>query len=178
MSCSYFSKIAISPYPCRCIIRQRSEDKYLYQFDLKNDFLQYFSLQDHPCPHFQEDFFIIQPLLADLGLSLVDRAGHYSSACLIRHPLKSFVSYGNQDNTVQEFSPHKCSQGIWWDTLNVVAATIPLVTLGLTPSLKHFLYSVASSSNVLLTWPWLASPALPSKGMVSSELHQPPQPQV
>ena len=45
----------------------------------------------------------------------------------------------------REFSPHKCGHGVWWDALNVVAATISPITSGLTPSLKLFLYSVAPS---------------------------------
>ena len=158
--------------------RQRSEDRYLYQFDLKNDFLQYFSFWYHPCTSpFRRIFFIIQPLLADLGLPLNDRAGHYLSACPIRFPPKSSMSCGNQDSTIQGPSPHKCGQVVWWGALNVLVATIPPVTSGLTPSLKLFLYSVASSGNVPLTWPWLASLAFFSEGMVS-ELHQPPWPQV
>ena len=43
------------------------------------------------------------------------------------------------------------------DALNVGAATIPPVMLGLTPSLKHFLNSRTSSSNVPLTWPYCPS---------------------
>ena len=55
----------------------------------------------------------------------------------------------------------------------MVVATIPPITSGLTPSLKLFLYSVAPSGNVPLMWPWLASLALLSECMVSSELHYP-----
>ena len=130
--------------------QQRSKDRYLYQFDLKNNFLQYLSLQDHPCTPLSGGFFlIIQPFSLDLGLPLVDRAGHW----IIRRPSKSFVSCGNQDNAVQGSSPHKCGQGVWWGALNIGASTIPPITSGLTPSLKLFLYSVASSGNVPLTWP-------------------------
>ena len=130
--------------------QQRSEDRYLYQFDLKNDFLQYFSLWDHPCtPLSGGFFFIIQPLSLDIGLPLVNRAGHWT----IRRPSKSFVSCSNQHSTVQGSSPHKCGQGFWWDALNMGAATIPPITSGLIPSLKLFLYSVASFGNVSLTWP-------------------------
>ena len=149
--------------------QQRSEDRYLYQFDLKNDFLQYFSLGDHPCTiSFRSIFFIIQPLLANLGFLLVDHEGHYSSTCPIIRPPKSFVSCSNQDSTVQGSSPHKCGQRVQWGVLNVVATTIPPVTLGLNPSLKLFLYSVASSGIVPLTWPRLTSPALPFESMVPS----------
>ena len=119
---------------------------------------------------------IIWPLLANLGPLFIDHAGHYSSACPIsRHP-KSFVSYGNQGSTVQGSFPHKYDQGVWWGALNVVAATIPLITLGLIPSLKFFLYSMAPSSNVPLMWPWLASLALLSECMDSLELYWPPRP--
>lgn len=97
--------------------------------------------------------YIIYPLLADLGPPFVDYAGHYSSVCPIGRLPKSSMSCGNQDSTVQGSSPHKCGQGVWWDALNVVAATIPPITSGLTPSLKLFLYSVAPSGNVPLTWP-------------------------
>ena len=45
-------------------------------------------------------------------------------------------------------SPHKCSQKVWWDALNVVTATIPSVMSGLTPSPKLFLYNMISSGNV------------------------------
>ena len=159
--------------------RQRSKDRYLYQFDFKNDFLQYFSLGDHPCTlSFRSIFFIIQPISIDLGLPLVDRAGHYSSAYPIRRPLKSFVSCGNQDSTVQGSSPHKCDQGVWWSVLNVMATTIPPIMLKLTPSLKFFLYSVAPSSNVPLTSPWLAFLASPFGCMNSQELYWPPRPWV
>ena len=72
-------------------------------------------------------------------------------------PLRSFVSYSNQDSTIQESSPHKCGHEVWWGTLNMVAVTIPLVMSGLIPRLKFFLYSEASSGDVSLTWSWLAS---------------------
>ena len=102
----------------------------------------------------------------------------YSSVCPIRRPLKSSASCGNQNSTVQGSSSHKCGQGVWWDALNVVAATIPPITLRLTPSLKLFLYSVAPSGNVPLTWPWPASLALPSECMDSSKLYWSPRPWV
>ena len=78
--------------------------------------------------------------------------------CLsIKHLPKPLVSWGSQGSIVQESSPHKWSQEVWWDALNVVATTIPLVMSGLTPSPKIFLYSMTSSGNVLLTWPYCSS---------------------
>ena len=62
--------------------------------------------------------------------------------------------------------------------LNVMAATIPLDMSRLTASLNLFLYSVTSSSNVSLTWPRLASLALPSEGINSSEMHWPLRPRI
>ena len=44
------------------------------------------------------------------------------------------------------------------------------------PPLWNSLYSVTSSGNALLTWPCLTPPILPSKGMVSLELHWPSRP--
>lgn len=46
------------------------------------------------------------------------------------------------------------------------------------PLLKLFLYSVATSCNVPLTWPWPASPTLPSECMDSSKLYWPLRPRV
>jgi len=46
------------------------------------------------------------------------------------------VSRGNQGNTVQESSPHKCSQEVWWDALNVVATTNSSIMAVLAPSPK------------------------------------------
>ena len=43
----------------------------------------------------------------------------------------------------RSFFSHKYDQRVWWDAINVVAATIPPTTSGLTPSLKLFLHSVA-----------------------------------
>ena len=117
-------------------------------------------------------------LFSNLDPPFVDYAGHYSSVCPIKRPPKSSVSCGNQDSTVQESSPHKCGQGVWWGALNVVAATIPPITSRLTPSLKLFLYSVAPSCNVPLTWLWPASPALPFEYIDSSELYWPHRPWV
>ena len=110
------------------------------------------------------------------GPPFTDHVSHYSSACPIKHSLKFFMSYDNQNSTVQESSSHKCGQEVWWDTLNGVAATIHSVMSVLLSSLKLFLYSVTSSGNVLLTWPCLAPLVLPSKGMVSLELHWPSWP--
>ena len=138
----------------------------------------FFRFLDAPLPSSWRISHIIQPLLVDLGSPFVDYASHYSSTCLIRRPPKFSMSYGNQDSTVQGSSPHKSGQVVWWGALNVVAATIPPITSGLTPSLKHFLYSVVPSGNVSLTWPQLASSTLPSECMVFSKLYQPPRPQV
>ena len=98
--------------------------------------------------------YIIYLPLDDLGPPFVDHLGHYLSACPIRHIPKPLVSYDSQGSTVQGSSPHKCSQEVWWDALNVVAATIPSVMLGLTLASKLFLYRMTSSGNVPLTWPY------------------------
>ena len=98
--------------------------------------------------------YIIQIPLDDLSLPFVDRPSHYLSACPIKHLPKPLVSCGSQDSIVQGSSPHKCSQEVWWDALNVVAATIPLVTLGLTSSSKLLLYNITSYGNVPLTRPY------------------------
>ena len=98
--------------------------------------------------------YIIQLPSYDLGPPFVGRPGYYLSACPIRHLPKPFVSCGSQGSTVQGSSPHKCSQEIWWDALNVMAATIPSVMLRLTPSSKLFLYSMTSSNNMPPTWPY------------------------
>ena len=105
-----------------------------------------------PPPSPQRVFYIIQLLLDDLGFPFVDRPSHYLSACPIRHLPKPLVSWGSQDSTVQGSSSHKCSQKVWWDALNVGAATIPPGMLGLTPSPKFFLNSRTSFDNVPLTW--------------------------
>ena len=34
------------------------------------------------------------------------------------------MSWGKQGSTVHESSLHKCSQEVWWDSLNVVVATV------------------------------------------------------
>ena len=109
---------------------------------------------DFPIPSFWTVFYIIQIPLDDLSLSFVDRPSHYLSACPIKHLPKPLVSCDSQDNIVQGFSPHKCSQKVWWDALNVVAATISLVTLGLTSSSKLLLYNITSYGNVPLTRPY------------------------
>ena len=93
----------------------------------------------------------------DLGPPFVDRPVHHLSAYPIRHLPELLVSCGGQGNTVHGSSPHKCSHEVWWDTLNAGAATIPPVMSGLTPSLKLFLNSKTSSSNVPLTWPYCPS---------------------
>ena len=98
--------------------------------------------------------YIIQLPLDDLNPPFVDRPSHYLSAYPIRHLPKPFMSCGSQGITVQGSSPHKCSHEVWWDALNVVEATIPLVMSGLTPSPKLFLYSMTSSGNMSLTWPY------------------------
>ena len=102
-----------------------------------------FSLQIPQSPYPCRIFHIIYPILANPDPPFVDYAGHNSSACPIRRPPQSSVSYGNQDSTVQEFFSYKYDQRVWWDAINVVAATIPPTTSGLTPSLKLFLHSVA-----------------------------------
>ena len=106
---------------------------------------------DFPIPSPWRVSYIIQLPLYDLGPQFVDHLGHYLSAYPIRHLPKPLMSCGGQGSNVQGYSLYKCSQEIWWDALNVVATTIPLVMLGLTPSLKLFLYSMTSSSNVPLT---------------------------
>ena len=62
-----------------------------------------FSLQIPRPPYPCRIFHIIYPILANLDPPFVDYAGHNSSACPIRRPPQSSVSYGNQDSTVQEF---------------------------------------------------------------------------
>ena len=121
--------------------------------------------------HYIASFFSSWPSICWLSRPLLKCLSHQT-------PLKFFVSCGNQDGTVQGSSPHKCGQGVWWGALNVVATTIPPITSGLTPFLKLFLYSVAPSYNVPLTWPWPAFLALPSKCMDSSKLYWPPRPWV
>ena len=77
--------------------------------------------------------------------------------CSIRQLPKPLVSCGGQGSIVQGSSPHKCSQEVWWDALNVGAATIPSVMSGLTPSSKLFLHCMTSFGNVPLTWPYCQS---------------------
>ena len=84
----------------------------------------------------------------------VDCPSHHLSACPIKHLPKLLVSCGSQGNTVHGSSPHKCSQEVWWDALNVMAAIIPSIMSGLTSFLKLFLYSMTSSGNVPLMWPY------------------------
>ena len=109
---------------------------------------------DFPIPSPQRVSYIIQLPLDDLSPPFVDRPGHYLSACPIKHLPNPLVSYDNQGNTVQEYSLHKCNQEVWWDELNVVAATIPSIMSGLIPYSKLFLYSMTSSGNVPLTQPY------------------------
>ena len=75
--------------------------------------------------------------------------------------LKPLLSWGSQGSIVQGYSPHKCSQEVWWVALNVVAATIPPVMSRLAPSPKLFPYGMTSSGNVPLTWPYCPSIWLP-----------------
>ena len=75
----------------------------------------------------------IDPFIDDLAPQFVDRAVHHLSVCSIRHLPKPLVSCSGQYSTVQGSSPHKCSYEIWWDALNVGAATTPSVMSGLTP---------------------------------------------
>ena len=106
---------------------------------------------DFLIPSPQRVSYIIQLPLVDFGPSFVDRLGHYLSACPIRLLFKPLISWGIQDSIVQRSSPHKCSQEVWWDALNVVAVTIPSVMSGLTPFPKLFLYGLTSSGNMPLT---------------------------
>jgi len=92
--------------------------------------------------------------LDDLGPPFVDHPGRHLSACSIKQLPKPFVSYGSQGSTIQGSSPHKCSQEVWWDALNVGTATIPSIMSGLTPSPKLFLNSRTSFGNVPLMWPY------------------------
>ena len=101
--------------------------------------------------------YIIYPPLDDLELPFVDCPGHYLSVCPIKHLPQPLVSWGSQGSNIQRSFSHKCSQEVWWDALNVVVATIPSVTSGLTPSPKLFFYSMISSGNVPLTWPYCPS---------------------
>ena len=101
--------------------------------------------------------YIIQLILDDLDPPFVDHSVHHLSACPNRHLPKPLVSCGGQSSTVQESSPHKCNQKVWWDALNVGAVTTPSIMSGLAPSLKHFLYRMTSSGNVPLTWPYCPS---------------------
>ena len=95
--------------------------------------------------------------LDDLDPPFVDRSSHYLSACSIKHFPKPIVSWSSQGSIVQRSFPHKCNQEVWWDALNVVASTIRSIMLGLTPSPKLFLYSMTSSGNVPLVWPYCPS---------------------
>ena len=96
----------------------------------------------------------IQLPLVDLSPQFVDCPGHYLSACPIRHLPKPLMSCDSQGNTIQGPSSHKCNQEVWWDALNVVAATILSVMSELTHSSKLFLYSMTSFGNMPLTWPY------------------------
>ena len=100
----------------------------------------------------------------------VDCPSHHLSACPIKHLPKPLVSCGSQDSTVQGSSPHKCNQKIWWDALNMGAATIPSIMLGLTPSSKLFLNSRTSPGNVSLTWPYCPRGLSLQNGMASLAL--------
>ena len=81
------------------------------------------------------------PLYSSLGnvfFRFVDRSVHHLSAYPIRHLPKPLVSCDGQGNTIQESSSHKCNQEVWWDALNVGAATTPSVMLVLTPLRSFF----------------------------------------
>ena len=56
--------------------------------------------------------YIIYPPLNNPGPPLVDHLNHYLSTCPIEHPYRPFVSWGNQDSTIQGSSLHKCGQGV------------------------------------------------------------------
>ena len=109
-------------------------------------------------------------LSGNLGPPFVDRPGHHLSACPIKHIPKPLLSCGSQNSTVQRSSPHKCSQEIWQNALNVGAATILLVMSGLTLSSKLFLNNRTSPGNVPLTRPYRPRGQSPRNGMPSSTL--------
>ena len=90
---------------------------YKYNLDCYSTFFYEFMIL-YP----QRVSYIIQFLLDYLDSTLVDHLSHYLSACPIRHPLWLSVSCGNQDNTVQRSSPHKCGQKVSCRAFNVVAA--------------------------------------------------------
>ena len=96
---------------------------------------------------------IIYLPLDDLGPPFVDRLGHYLSACPIRYLPTPSVRCSNQGGTVQKSSPHKYSQEVWCDALNVVVASIPSIRLGLALSPKLIFHNRTTSSNVPMTWP-------------------------
>ena len=81
---------------------------------------------------------------------------------------KPSMSCDYLDSTIQESFPHKYSQRVWRGAINVVVASIPLDMTKLTSSLKPFLYSVTSSSNMPLTWSRLTFSTWPSKDRVFS----------
>ena len=96
-----------------------------------------FSLQIFCPPPFLGGSLTLYSLL--LGPPFIDCSVHHLSACPIRHLPKPLVNCSGQGNTVQGFSPHKCSQEVWWVALNAGAATIPSIMPRLTPSPKLFL---------------------------------------
>ena len=117
---------------------------YKYNFDCYS-ILLYFSISSSwKVPY------IIQFPWNHLDPTLVGHLSPNSSTCPIRHPLCLSVSCGSQGNTVQGSSPYKCSQEVWWDTLNVMVATIPSVMSGLTRSPKLFLYSMTYKLELFL----------------------------
>ena len=84
------------------------------------------------------------------SLPFIDRSVHHLSACPIRHLPKPFVSCGSQGSIVLRSSQHKCSQDVWWDALNVGAATTSSVMSGLTPIRSFF--SVVRPPLVMCHW--------------------------
>ena len=75
---------------------------------------------DFSIPSPQRVSYIIQLPLDNLGSPFVNRLSHYLNVCPIRHLSKPLVSCGSQDSTVQESSPHKCSQKSSYSAFNAV----------------------------------------------------------
>ena len=107
-----------------------------------------YSLQIFPIPSPWRVSYIIYLPSGNLSPPFVDRLVHHLSVCPIAHLPKPLVSCDSQDNIVKGFSPHKCSQEVWWDALNVGATTILPVMSRLTPFPNLFLYNMTFPSNV------------------------------
>ena len=78
--------------------------------------------------------YIIQLPLDHLNPTLIDRLRYHLSTCPIRHLSWLFVSRGNQDYTVQMFSPHKCGQESGYSAFNVVIAAFSQIFFCFFPS--------------------------------------------